>query len=234
MAIQLLTLGIPCIYYGTEQSLGGPEPDERIWLPDWRSSDRYLREAMFGPEHPRMEGCLGIQTGPGCLDSDLPGFGPFGTAGHHIFDESSPAFIRISALATLRQSYPALRRGRQYLRPISTNGRAFELPGPGEIVAWSRILDDEEILCIVNSNGTEARSADIMVDSYINPSDGTMSAVLNTSKVEDKEGQGVQMVAKHQVKRTWGGIAYVKVRDLPASEVLVLTNYPGYQEGTIL
>ena len=42
VALQLLTLGIPCIYYGTEQALGGPELDARQWLPGWKSSDRYL------------------------------------------------------------------------------------------------------------------------------------------------------------------------------------------------
>jgi glycosidase len=46
VALQLFTLGIPCIYYGTEQALGGPEPSERKWLPGWKGgsfSDRYLR-----------------------------------------------------------------------------------------------------------------------------------------------------------------------------------------------
>jgi hypothetical protein len=55
-ALQLFSLGIPCIYYGSEQALAGPEPAERRWLPGWKGSDRYLREAMFGPEHPRRRG----------------------------------------------------------------------------------------------------------------------------------------------------------------------------------
>ncbi len=52
-AIQLLTLGIPCLYYGTEQGFAGPEEAERFWLPGWGGHDRYLREAMFGPRFPR-------------------------------------------------------------------------------------------------------------------------------------------------------------------------------------
>jgi hypothetical protein len=39
----------------------------------------------------------------------------------------------------------------------------------GEIIAWSRILDDEKILCIVNSNGTDKRGGDVIVDSNIMP-----------------------------------------------------------------
>jgi len=35
VAIQLFSLGIPCIYYGTEQSFAGPEPSEQKWLPSW-------------------------------------------------------------------------------------------------------------------------------------------------------------------------------------------------------
>ena len=59
-ALQLFGLGIPCIYYGTEQALrSGPEPSERKWLgtvkdngqhvPAFGRIDVLLREAMFGP-----------------------------------------------------------------------------------------------------------------------------------------------------------------------------------------
>jgi hypothetical protein len=59
-AIQLLTLGIPCLYYGTEQGFAGPEESEQVWLPGWGSHDRYLREAMFGPRFPRAPGRAGV------------------------------------------------------------------------------------------------------------------------------------------------------------------------------
>lgn len=61
VAIQLFSLGIPCIYYGTEQSFAGPEREERRrYLPDFGSHDKFLREAMFGPEHPRRPGAAGL------------------------------------------------------------------------------------------------------------------------------------------------------------------------------
>ena len=93
-AVQLLTLGIPCLYYGTEQGFAGPEAAEQQWLPGWGSHDRYLREAMFGPRHPRAGGRAGVPgAGPGDgRDLDLPGFGPFGTAGAHCFDRSHPIY----------------------------------------------------------------------------------------------------------------------------------------------
>ena len=109
IALQLLTLGIPCIYYGTEQAFAGPELAERRWLPGWKGSDRYLREAMFGPEHPYKKGRDGLQNLPASLDLELPGFGPFGTAGSHCFDEGNATYIRIAVLTALRTAYPALK-----------------------------------------------------------------------------------------------------------------------------
>ncbi|MGZ8308530.1 MAG: hypothetical protein ACXWU0_01660 [Rhodoplanes sp.] len=139
VALQLLTLGIPCIYYGTEQSFAGPEESERIYLPSWRGSsnhaDRYLREAMFGPLHPRKSGLASLDP-TNSLDSTLPGFGPFGTAGAHCFDPAFAAFRRIAALAALRKQFPVLRQGRQYQRPFSLFGGPFSEHGPGELVAW--------------------------------------------------------------------------------------------------
>jgi glycosidase len=224
--LQLFTLGIPCIYYGTEQALAGPEASERLWLPDWGRSDRYLREAMFGPKHPRKHGRDGLAPIPDCLDTSLPGFGPFGTAGHHCFDEAHPAYLRIAAACEARKKYPVLRLGRQYLRPIAEDGAEnFENAGAGDFVAWSRILDDEEALCVVNSNGREERSGRALVDADLNPPGGAMIVVLNTALAA-----GIS--ASHPVgetipvKRTSDGTAYVEIDRLPPSETIVLINHP--------
>jgi len=227
VALQLFTLGIPCIYYGTEQALAGPEPSERQWLPDWGSSDRYLRETMFGPQHPRQSGRDGLQAPPANLDAELPGFGPFGTAGAHCFDELSPAYLRIAALTALRQAYPVLRDGRQYLRPVSFLGKPFDVYGPGEIFAWSRILDDEEALCIVNGHGAEMRGADVLVDAALNSPGSVMTVVLNTAQSANPQGYAVThpVGSSLPVQRTAGGVAFVEIRGVSPSEVLVLTNH---------
>ncbi len=229
VALQLFTLGIPCIYYGTEQAFAGPEPPERRWLPDWGGSDRYLREAMFGPQHPCKSGRAGLEASPSDLDTSLPGFGPFGTAGRHCFDEHNPAYTRMAGLTALRQAYPVLRDGRQYPRPIAFLGRPFNVYGPGEILAWSRILDDEEALCVVNAHGTDERGADVLVDATLNPPGNSMTVVLNTAQAANPQGYaGVHPVRSSlPVKRTADGRAYVEIRNLPPSEVLVLTNHPG-------
>lgn len=225
VALQLFTLGIPCIYYGTEQAMAGPEPSQREWLPSWKRSDCYLREAMFGPEHPRASGTEGLHE----LDVNLPGFGPFGTAGRHCFDENHPAYRRIAAAAEVRRKYPALRSGRQYLRNISFLNKPFDVYGPGEIVAWSRILDDEELLCVLNANGTQRRGADVVVDTSLNSTEtSVMTVVLNTAQV----GQESEFSVLHPVgstvpvHKTADGRAFVRIQNIPPTEVLVLANHP--------
>ena len=233
VALQFLTLGIPCVYYGTEQALAGPEPSERHWLPEWKRSDRYLREAMFGPDHPRPSALAGSQGDVSDRDPMLPGFGPFGTAGHHCFDEQHPAFQRIAALAAIRSNHPVLRSGRQYLRPVSWLGRPFQSPAAGEIVGWSRILDDEEALCVLNSHGAAARGADVVVDASLNPLGSAMTVILSTAGVAGATASAdphpVGSVVP--VQRADDGTAYVAIRGLQPSEVLVLTNRAGSQRG---
>jgi hypothetical protein len=218
VALQLFTLGIPCVYYGTEQALGGPEPDARQWLPEWGGSDRYLRETLFGPLHPRASGRAGLQGG--ASDAELPGFGPFGTAGAHAFDPAHPAYLRIAQLCALRRRFPVLRHGRQYRRPVSLFGAAFQFLGGGELLAWSRILDDEEALCIVNTHGTDARGGDVLVDAALAVRAPAFRVVANTTPVGPAQPVGAILPVRH----TPDGVAYLEIRDLPASEVLVLDN----------
>jgi hypothetical protein len=73
---------------------------------------------------------------------------------------------------------------RQYLRPLGIFGRPFEVLGAGELIAWSRILDDEEALCVVNGHGTAARGGDVLVDAGLNPAGSAMTVVLNTAAAD--------------------------------------------------
>jgi hypothetical protein len=225
VAVQLFTLGIPCIYYGTEQALGGPEASERHWLPGWKASDRYLREALFGPDHPRQPGRAGLAAAPAGADETLPGFGPFGTRGRHAFDPDSGAYRRIAALAAVRRAYPVLRYGRQYPRPTSFLDRPFNVWGPGEIVAWSRILDDEEALCAINAHGTESRGADVVVDADLTPAGSLMTVVASTAGIAGTAPGTLAVGSTLVVQRSGSGPAFVSLRDAPPSEVVVLVNH---------
>lgn len=224
VAIQLFTLSIPCVYAGTEQALSGPEPSQRQFLPGWKGHDRYLREAMFGPDHPLQSGTAGLTR---AQDTTFPGFGPFGTAGHHCFDPNHPTYRRIASLTALRHQYPVLRVGRQYGRPISIFGHPFDVLGNGELMAWSRILDDEEAICIVNVHGNQSRGADVLVDAGLSGAVGALTVVANTAEVVMPAAAMRHPVGSTlPVRRTPDGKAYVEVRDVGPSEVLVLLNYP--------
>jgi glycosidase len=243
VALQLLSLGIPCVYYGSEQAFSGPEKAERDqYLPDYATGhDKYLREAMFGPEHPRRRGAAGI-GGDDAIDTDAAGFGPFGTSGAHAFNARSAAYVRIAALAAVRRAHPVLRYGRLYQRPISVLGSPFADARAGELIAWSRILDEEEVLCVVNGHGRDARGADIVVDAALNASDASgapwpaggpaFEVIANTRQASDADTDpGVPYGGPHPVGsrvpvQTRDGARFVAVRDLPASEVLVLSNRP--------
>jgi hypothetical protein len=182
---------------------------------------------MFGPLHPRKSGLAGLEA-TNNLDSTLPGFGPFGTAGAHCFDPAFATYRRIAALTAARKQFPVLRQGRQYQRPLSLFNGPFSERGPGELVAWSRILSDEEALCVINSHGREPRGGDVVVDASLNPQGGEMTVVANTAEAAAGTATGVAhpVGSRVPVKRLADGTAFVEIRDLPPSEVLVLVNHP--------
>jgi glycosidase len=95
---QLTILGIPCLYYGTEQAFDGSEEAARAG--SHGHEDRHIRESMFGGT-----------------------FGAMRTAGCHFFDPEHPTYLRIAAIARLRRANDplgqALRRGRLYLSQSS-------------------------------------------------------------------------------------------------------------------
>lgn len=159
LCINLLTAGIPCLYYGTEQAFDGA--DKRPYTDDPIAfSDVYLRECMFG--------------GP---------FGSFQSQGAHFFNEEGRHYKLIGELCALRRDYLALRRGRQYLRQVSANGLDFFYPQPVAdnlhyLVAWSRLFTDQECLCVVNTDLTKALPAWVTVDASLHAVGSTMRLVF--------------------------------------------------------
>lgn len=232
-AIQLFTLGIPCIYYGTEQALAGPAQSQihfllnQGWNDGSKAGDRYLREAMFGPEHPRASSNLDLQTQITTPNTTLPGFGPFGTEGKHCFDSQSPAYIRIADLCATRAKNTVLRSGRQYLRQCRTPGTDFVFPKAGEVVAWSRIMDNIEAICIINPNAETGRGGDIVVSSELSQVGSRYKVVSNTSQTcsGNEAFNGTHPVGSTvSVKGLSrpGEPAFIEIRDIQPAEVLIL------------
>ena len=173
LALNATTLGIPCVYYGSEQLFDGQG-----------GNDRYIREAMLGGE-----------------------FGAFRCRGKHCFDETAPAFRELAAVLAVRRGERALRRGRQYLRPISTDGSSFFLPrrlGAGRVrslVGWSRILADREVIVVINTDSSAERAAWVTVDAglhnvddeyrYVHSSAATM--IGSTTGVVAANGRAIKV-----------------------------------------
>lgn len=232
-ALQLFTLGIPCIYYGTEQAFAGPAQSQlqfvlaEGWNNGGNHGDRYLREAMFGPEHPRADFKQDLNTQTQAQDTGLPGFGPFGTAGKHCFDTQSPAYVRISSLCRARAAHPVLRLGRQYARQIRVPGTGFQFPQAGELVAWSRILDSQEAVCLVNPNGVNDRGGDVVVSAELCSPGTEFTVIANTAQAA---AMGAGFTGSHAVGSKVrvkglsrpGEPAFVEIRDIPPAEVVVL------------
>jgi glycosidase len=233
-AFQLFTLGIPCIYSGSEQAFAGP-PQSQIgfllgagWNDGNNYGDRYLREAMYGPAHPRAGFEQDLATQLGEQDPELPGFGPFGTFGKHCFDTDSPAFVRIAHLCKLRAKFPALRIGRQYARQIRVFGPDYVFPPAGELVAWSRLLDNQEALCVVNPNGSASRGGDVIVSSELWDTATEFTVVGNSAHAAaiaaDSSYAGSHSLgSKLRVKKSSAsGPAFLELRDVGPAEVVVL------------
>jgi glycosidase len=152
LAMNATTLGIPCIYYGSEQRFDGKFPTPFDPQPKSNDkADRFIRETMFGG-----------------------GFGSFMTRDRHFFDETVQTYQELAKVLAVRAGELALRRGRQYMRPISEDGVSFWCPdkiGEGRmtsVVAWSRILSTREVVCALNTDLAATRTAWVTIDSRLN------------------------------------------------------------------
>jgi glycosidase len=232
-ALQLFTLGVPCIYYGTEQAFAGPGQNQlgflraEGWNDGSNHGDRFLREAMFGPEHPRAHHDLDLPTQVREVDAALPGFGPFGTSGTHAFDPVSPAYRRIAALCAIRAQHAVLRVGRQYQRQTRVFDPEFRFPLEGELVAWSRLLDTTEALIAVNPNGEAARGGQAIVSSELWSPGDEFEVVANSAQaaVAPAAFAGPHPVGSRvpvRGRQHPGEPAFVSIDPLAPAEVVVL------------
>ncbi|MBE2888110.1 MULTISPECIES: alpha-amylase family glycosyl hydrolase [Geobacter] len=135
LALNATTLGIPCIYYGTEQAFDGEGGD-----------DRYLRECMFG-------GPFGAFRSRGVhfFDEDNP-----------VYRECAKVLALRRDIIALRRGRQYLREisgdGVNFGLPYAIGGEIRS------VVAWSRIFDTEEIVLAINTDPDHPRTALVLVD----------------------------------------------------------------------
>lgn len=205
VGLMLTTLGIPCIYYGTEQAFDGSQDRHDFSIePNLSFEDRYVREVMFG----------GV-------------FGAFETSGCHFFNPDHLTYRCIAAINRVRSRADltglALRRGRQYLRETSLFEQPYAHPKAGEVLAWSRILVQQEVVVAYNTHGTEGRGAWITVDDTISPP-GDHLLVLYASNWSDDQLRHPPHDEAVEVQEVLGRAA-VRVDLPPAGMVILANNY---------
>jgi len=141
-------------------------------------AERYFREAMFGG-----------------------GFGAFRSRNRHCFNEDQNRIpAELAKITKIRQQEVALRRGRQYLRQISGDGNNFGFPRimngrMRSIVAWTRILDEQEVLAAVNTDPGSPTTAWVTIDNDRHAAGDKLRCLYST---DDSEiGKTIQAEARN-------------------------------------
>jgi len=132
------------------------------------------------------------------------------------FDINHPFYKAIQAISYLRAGQPALRYGRQYFREISGNGKEFGISTtkPG-ILAFSRILNDTEILVIANTNTSDDWSGYVIVDFALNPVGTTYQILYSNQGSQETQTVSEKPVGNVIIYTIKGHVTYGPVRTLP-------------------
>jgi hypothetical protein len=152
-------------------------------------------------------------------------FGAFETTGCHFFNPNHPTYLRIAAIARLRNRDDvigrALRMGACYPRETSFCGYPFSLPGAGELFAWSMVLAYQEVVMILNTNGIETRAADITIDETLHPVGSTLQVLYQADWSDEQLQQpptDQTVIVKHLKTN---GRAYITLNLPPAGMVIL-------------
>ena len=140
LALNLLTLGIPCIYYGSEQGFDGAG-----------DNDRYIREAMFGGDFGAFR-----SRDRHCFDET-----------HPLYRELARLIAVHGQHLALRRGRQYLRaisgNGQDFGEPQMIGGVLRS------VVAWSRLFTEREWLCAINTDADGKRAAWVGLDFTISP-----------------------------------------------------------------
>ncbi len=127
------------------------------------------------------------------------------------FDTQSPFYRGLAAIGALRRDRRALRYGRFYFRPISGDGSNFAVsPFPGGVMAFSRILNDEEVTVIANP-GSASVSLEVIVDAHLNAV-GPGPAILYSNKATSTPAGPVTERGAVRVQEVEGSVGFGPLR----------------------
>jgi hypothetical protein len=110
------------------------------------------------------------------------------------FDEQSSFYHDIHQIATIRAHQSALRYGRFYFRPLSGDGVSFGVSGfPQGVIAFSRILNEQEVVVAASTNPTQAQQLDVIVEIMLS-TEGDAFEVLYSNQAGPQAPQPVRVI----------------------------------------
>lgn len=172
LAFLATTMGIPCIYYGTEQQLDGHG-----------ANDRFIREAMFGGEFGAFE-----SRGRHFFDET-----------HPVYRELKKILRLRREQLVIRRGRQFLRQisgdGQHFGLPVMLGGVIRS------VVPWSRIFSDREVLLAVNTDVDIPRTAWVTIDDGLHAAGSRLTCLYSTDasqigstlQVEPRNGKAVQL-----------------------------------------
>jgi len=96
------------------------------------------------------------------------------------FDQSNGFYAAIQEIQLVRAERPALRYGRFYFRPVSGDGINFGIsPFPGGVLAFSRILNDEEVVVVANCNTQQGQNVDVILEMQLSEVGATYNVLYS-------------------------------------------------------
>ena len=170
IALNVTTMGIPCIYYGSEQSFDGHG-----------NNDRFIREAMFGGAFGAFE-----SRGRHFFKEDT-----------EVYRELSEILTIRRHNLVIRRGRQYLRHisgdGVSFGLPRMIGGQLRSL------VAWSRIHNEKEVLLAINTDYEHATTAWVTIDYGLHEESGNLNCLYSTDKgqqgtsvaVEARNGKAV-------------------------------------------
>ena len=172
LALNATTLGIPCIYYGSEQCFDGRG-----------DSDRYIREAMFGGEFGAFR-----SRNRHVFDEDS-----------RVYKELAKILALRERKPALRRGRQYLRQisgdGVSFGLPRMMGGQIRS------VVAWSRLFAETEMVLAINTDPAEARTAWVTVDAALHAENDALTCMYSTdaaqvgqtARVEARNGRAFRM-----------------------------------------
>lgn len=115
------------------------------------------------------------------------------------FPTTTSFYVEIQKIAKVRGQQPALRYGRFYFRPISGDNYHFGISTfQNGVLAWSRIINDEEVVIVANASTTQPQSVSVILEITLS-SPGQNLQILYSNQTAPTAPAPVQQLAQASV-----------------------------------